>query len=103
MKDAIFISGISRGIGLELADLFCSEGYPVYGIGRSPEPERSIQGLTYRSIAAEKFSVAAFPELSGQTFATIMLNSAVFGPANQYSLDFPVARLKAMFETNVIS
>jgi NAD(P)-dependent dehydrogenase (short-subunit alcohol dehydrogenase family) len=103
MRDAVFICGVSRGIGLELASLFCAEGRTVYGISRSPEPERSIEGLVYRRSPAETFSLSTFPELSAQAIDTVVLNSAVLGPATQFSFELPVAMLKAMFDTNVIS
>ena len=101
--DSVFICGASRGIGLELASQLCAEGRRVYGISRTPQPERPIDGLVYRSLAAEAFSLAAFPELSAETFDTVILNSAIFGPATQFSFDFPAAKLKSKFETNVIS
>lgn len=103
MSGAIFICGVSRGIGLELASLFCQEGRKVYGISRSPQPERPINGLVYRSLAAETFSLAAFPELSGQAFDKVILNSAVFGPSTQFSLDLPSDRLKELFDVNVVA
>lgn len=103
MSKAIFICGVSRGIGLELASLFSEEGHKVYGISRSPQPERPINGLVYRSLAAETFSLADFPELAGQALGKVILNSAVFGPPAQFSLDLPADKLKAIFDANVIA
>lgn len=103
MNEAIFICGVSRGIGLELASLFCAEGDAVYGIARSPEPERPVGGLVYRSLAAETFSLASFPELSSQRFNKVILNSAVLGPPVQFSLEYPADKLKSLFDTNVIA
>jgi NAD(P)-dependent dehydrogenase (short-subunit alcohol dehydrogenase family) len=103
MNEAIFICGVSRGIGLELASLFCADGDTVYGIARSPQPERPVEGLVYRSLAAETFSLASFPELNSRTFDKIILNSAVLGPPAQFSLDYPADKLKSLFDTNVIA
>ncbi len=100
MSDPVFICGASRGIGLELARLYLQEGSPVFGIGRSPAPEAPIGGLVYQSVPAERFAVSAFPTLSGQSFGTVILNSAVFGAPPQMSFDLPVENLRTLFETN---
>jgi len=101
--DSVFICGVSRGIGLELATLFCGEGRDVYGIARSAEPERPVAGLHYRGIAAETFSLSAFPELADQTFEKIILNSAVFGPPTQFSFELGADKLQHLFNVNAVA
>jgi NAD(P)-dependent dehydrogenase (short-subunit alcohol dehydrogenase family) len=103
MADPVFVCGVSRGIGLELAALYSADGHPVYGIARSPRPEREMDGLVYRSMPAQSFSIASFPELAGCAFATIILNSAIFGPGTQFSFELSGPALAALFEANAVS
>ena len=39
----VFITGISRGLGKELFDLFASRDYYVYGVIRKPEDAAQLE------------------------------------------------------------
>lgn len=41
----IFITGVSRGIGLELTRLMLADGHQVYGMARKPETSPELQAL----------------------------------------------------------
>ena len=52
---AVFVTGVSRGIGLEIAKVFSKDGYYVYGSSRSNfDLNKALDCLLYTSDAADE-------------------------------------------------
>ncbi len=105
----IFISGVSRGIGLAIAQRFHREGYQVVGCARGEEglqkATEAIPGLiTYACDISDKQSVknlvAKLNEEHG-AFDVLVNNGGVFLPGQMHSEEDEV--FEKMMATNLFS
>lgn len=105
----IFVSGVSRGIGLAIAKKFQEEGYQVVGCARGSEglqkAQEAVPGLiTYTCDISDKQSVQKLvAELNTQhgAFDVLVNNGGVFLPGQMYSEEDSV--FETMMATNVYS
>jgi NAD(P)-dependent dehydrogenase (short-subunit alcohol dehydrogenase family) len=99
----IFIAGVSRGIGLRLAQQYAGEGWTVWGIGRSPAPDEQVPNLHYASANAGEFEVGDVAELRRVELTRVILNSAIFGPNPPNNLDVGAHAVAQVLNNNVVA
>ena len=58
----VLITGVSRGVGLEIAKLFLENGHHVYGISRTESPELKALELQYPEQLFFKLFDLSLPE-----------------------------------------
>lgn len=108
--ETVFITGSSRGVGLELTKQYAQDGWDVIATARSPEDDADLQALArqHSNIRIETLDVtdhvqieALADQLSGTSIDVLINNAGVLGdPRVQRvgNLDFSVAG--PLFETN---
>lgn len=106
----VFITGSSRGVGLELTRQYAAEGWTVIATARTPGDDADLQALAtdHDNIRIEALDVtdhaqidALATKLSGIAIDVLINNAGILGdPAKQRvgNLDFAVAA--PLFETN---
>jgi len=92
----ILITGANRGIGLELARQYSSEGWQVFACCRSPENATDLSQLAAKSgggvqiipldVSREGAIQILAQSLQGQPIDILFNNAAVYGPASQARL-----------------
>lgn len=105
----IFISGVSRGIGLALAQRFQQGGYQVVGCARGvkglEEAKRVVPGLlTYTCDLSSKSEVKAMIEKVNAeqgTFDVLVNNGGVFLPGQMHAEEDEI--FEQMIATNLFS
>ncbi len=97
----ILISGISRGIGKELAKKYASLGNEVFGFARGPYTENEGD---YKKIKKDaiNFSEKDLPDNFRKTIDIMILAHAVFGPIKP-SLQIETLDLNNIFKINCSS
>ena len=99
MKKIVFISGVSKGIGLATARLLREAGYAVYGGARTPIQEEGIHYLPLDVTSPESCQQAIQHVLDLEGHLDILINNAgmgVSGPIENTSLE----QAKKNFEVN---
>lgn len=106
----VFITGSSRGVGLELTKQYAADGWDVIATARTPDDDTDLLALAaqYDNIRIEALDVtdhaqidALAAKLSGTAIDVLINNAGVLGdPGAQRvgTLDFSVAA--PLFETN---
>ena len=78
---AILLTGVSGGIGLEVAKKFLSEGYAVFGLDIKA-PKDTLEGLTFiqTDLTKEKDVIAAFEQVKAQgiKFKDIICTAGIY-------------------------
>lgn len=102
----ILIIGASRGIGLAVARAFADEGWQVTATHRSGIPAQgNHSGIRWHAL--EMTDTAAVQQLAGQlhkgTFAAMLINAGISGPAHQSLLQSDDQALAQLFLTNTIA
>jgi len=104
MDKTVLITGISRGLGRGLADVFISEGYFVYGCSRTGKAFND----NMRHVACDLSLIAdihnCFESLLADvhTLDVVILNAGILGDIKDMS-DTSVEELEKMMTTNVWS
>lgn len=107
MKQTIFITGTSSGIGKETAKLFQSKGWNVVATMRNPEKESELNQLQNvlltRLDVLDLTSIDEAIKLGIQKFGKIdvLVNNAGYGAYGPLE-SFPRERILKQFNTNVI-
>lgn len=108
--ETVFITGSSRGVGLELTKQYAAAGWDVIATARTPADDAALQALatTHANIRVEALDVtdhaqieALATKLSGTAIDVLINNAGILGdPGKQRvgNLDFTVAG--PLFETN---
>ena len=107
MKQTIFITGSSSGIGKETAKLFQSKGWNVVATMRNPEQESELNNLN--NVLVTRLDVLDLDSINSaihqgiQEFGKIdvLLNNAGYGAYGPLE-SFPRERILKQFNTNVI-
>lgn len=107
MKQTIFITGASTGIGKETAKFFQSKGWNVVATMRNPEKETELNKL--ENVVVARLDVLDLDSISDsidqgvQKFGRIdvLLNNAGYGAYGPLE-SFPRERILRQFNTNVI-
>lgn len=97
----IFITGTSRGIGQELANYYCSQGYTVFGCSRNPA---SIQHANYTHFSLDLKDSQAISKCISDNFhllndLDILINNAGLAAMSPTLLADP-QQFKNIFEVN---
>lgn len=106
-RGTIFITGASSGIGKATAKLFQSRGWNVVATMRTPSEETELTQLervaVLRLDVTDVESIAAAVEAGIERFARIdvLLNNAGYGAYGPLEA-FPLERVRAQFDTNVV-
>lgn len=99
MKKIVFISGVSKGIGLATARLLRDAGFEVYGGARTPLQEEGIHYLPLDVTSPESCQQAIQQVLDASGHLDILINNAgmgVSGPIENTTLE----QAKKNFEVN---
>ena len=107
MTQTILITGASSGIGKETAKLFQSRGWNVIATMRSPERGADLAALD--NVLVARLDVTDPASITGAVTAGIerfgkidaLLNNAGYGAYGPLEA-FPMERIRAQFDTNVI-
>ena len=85
----VVITGATRGIGRELAQLYLADGWAVVVGNRSPSPHLVALGAEEHALdVSDDGSVAAFAEkLAGRPVDILINNAGIFGPDRQSTSD----------------
>lgn len=107
MRQTIFITGASSGIGKETAKFFQAKGWNVVATMRNPEKETELQSLenvlVTRLDVLDTTSIQQAVDLAIQTFGgvDVLLNNAGYGAYGPLE-SFPREKILRQFNTNVI-
>lgn len=107
IKNSVYITGGTRGLGAHLSEVFAEHGYDVHSLYRSVDPQSwlsPLQAKGYR-ISAEAFDIAkkkySFPkEFSAETLTIIHNACAPFAPSPFHLL--PSTSFTEQFEVGLI-
>ncbi len=93
MADTVLITGASRGIGLEFARQYASDGWRVHACCRAPGKAGELQEISESSngrVAVHALDVtdagavqALASELDGENIDVLVNNAGVYGPERQ--------------------
>lgn len=105
MKDTIIITGTSRGIGFELAQLFANNNYFVIAISRNSQPIDDLKHPNIKSFAIDLCDekkielVTNFIKEQSLNIISLIHNAGklINKPFNELSLD----EFRAVYEVNV--
>jgi len=104
MKEIIFITGVSSGLGKGLADLYLERGAEVYGLSRRIPEELIQRGLKHCSVDlvdAEKGAAELRGFIGGvKAWDLIYLNAGKLGEIRDM-VDTPLEDLRETMEVNV--
>ena len=101
----VVITGCSRGIGLQLANLFAKDGHNVLALSRNPEP---VSSLGMENISAFSFDLAdetsceqlrSFVEREWGTVEILINNAGKL--LNQPFVETKIEEFKAVYDVNV--
>lgn len=85
---SIFITGASRGLGLEFARQYAAAGWSVTAACRDPSKASDLAGLGVETVAldlAESESIRSAAEsLRGRSFDVLLSNAGVYGEGQQF-------------------
>jgi NAD(P)-dependent dehydrogenase (short-subunit alcohol dehydrogenase family) len=110
-RKRVFITGTSRGIGLELVRQYAREGYDVIATCRRPDQATELSELaeSSSSIVVHKLNVASEPELDalaetleGVPIDILIGNAAGFGGTRSHFPDLDWAAWRRVIEVNLI-
>jgi len=107
MRQTIFITGASSGIGKETAKFFHAKGWNVVATMRNPEKETALKQLENVLVTTldvlERSTIQSAIDLAIQTFGGIdvLLNNAGYGAYGPLE-SFPREKILRQFNTNVI-
>ena len=106
VKDkTIYITGVSKGIGKALVELYLSKGSKVVGFGRT-EPKIRHENFHFYATDVRDFKQIEASFMSAQkdigSQIDIMINNAGLGFFGKIE-DLPLEQMEQMFETNVYS
>jgi NAD(P)-dependent dehydrogenase (short-subunit alcohol dehydrogenase family) len=110
-RKRVFITGASRGIGLELVRQYASDGYHVIATCRRPDQATELGALADASdaITVYKLNVASEPELEtlaatleGVPIDILIGNAAGFGGTRSHFPDLDWAAWRRVIEVNLI-
>lgn len=82
MKETVYITGVSKGLGRETALRFLESGYPVVGIGRSHNIEHS--NFTFISCDLSDTEQVNAIEFERESSAVLINNAGLIGPLNRF-------------------
>lgn len=109
----VVITGVSRGVGLEIARLFLAEGAEIVGIARNranlrkADAELSWYGRAYSSVLADVSTPAAPKRILGAVrrrwpAVDLLINNAGVGLSPRSSADEPDGTLEKTIAINVL-
>jgi NAD(P)-dependent dehydrogenase (short-subunit alcohol dehydrogenase family) len=110
-RKRVFITGTSRGIGLELVRQYAREGYDVIATCRRPDEATQLREVADASdsITVYKLNVASEPELEvlaatleGVPIDILIGNAAGFGGTRSHFPDLDWAAWRRVIEVNLI-
>jgi short-subunit dehydrogenase len=107
MKQTIFITGASSGIGKETAKLFQSKGWNVIATMRNPEKETELNKLNNVLVTRldvlelESIDIAIHQAIQKFGRIDVLVNNAGYGAYGPLE-SFPRERILRQFNTNVI-
>lgn len=85
---SIFITGASRGLGLEFARQYAAAGWSVTAACRDPSKASDLAGLGVETVAldlADSESIRSAAEsLRGRSFDVLLSNAGVYGEGQQF-------------------
>ncbi|NLR89624.1 MULTISPECIES: SDR family oxidoreductase [Flammeovirga] len=101
MKQTIFITGASSGIGKSIAQSALSKGYNVIGTSRNPETVKNkLEGVRYVALDVSSIESidACWEEIKDEKIDVLVNNAgqSQIGPVEETSLD----KLRYLFEVN---
>lgn len=98
METAI-VTGASSGIGSAIADMLCSKGYNVYGIGRSFAKEKSYNQIECDLLDTDKM-VKIITDIREKENIKILVNCAGVGYYGLHE-ELNVDKIQRMVRTNI--
>ncbi|MCU1719374.1 SDR family oxidoreductase [Pseudomonas sp. 5P_3.1_Bac2] len=109
----VLITGVSRGIGLGLAEVFAQAGWTVHGVTRKRSGNAALDELSQRYGAQIQLiecdldqpdAVATIRQALGQqTLRVALFNAGIYGPSHQDIKQTTSADVGQLFYTNAIA
>jgi len=108
----ILLTGISRGLGLHIAETLLTSGYSVYGVSRSQSPQlATLQDQYSGQLHLQTFDLAQITEIKSTLFESFVpLDLPLSGFVNNAALAYDdiitnlnFDRLEAMYRVNVFA
>ena len=100
MKETIYITGVSKGLGRETALRFLESGHSVVGIGRSHNIEHP--NFTFISCDLSDAEQVKAIEFERESAAVLINNAGLIGPLNRF-LDASVKDSIDVFQVNTLA
>jgi NAD(P)-dependent dehydrogenase (short-subunit alcohol dehydrogenase family) len=109
----VLITGVSRGIGLGLAEVFAQAGWTVHGVTRKLSGNEALQALTERFGAQIQLIECDLDQpdavqvirqaLGTQPLRVALFNAGVYGPSHQDPKQATSSEVGQLFYTNAIA
>ncbi len=100
MKEVIYITGVSKGLGKSLAEQFLRNGHQVVGIGRSHAIEHERFEFIYCDLRSQE-DVKSI-RFDSDKPAILVNNAGLIGPLDRF-LDAPIESSTDVIEVNLIA
>ncbi|MGB7730760.1 MAG: SDR family oxidoreductase [Candidatus Acidiferrum sp.] len=106
----VFVTGANRGLGLEFARQYATDGWKVLAAVREPKKAKELQDLAkkYSNVEIHQLNVAdeksirnLAAELDGESIDVLIHNSGVYPREGQKVGEIDYTGWRAAFETNV--